>query len=426
MQRHDHDDSEGPVPDPRQGAEGTASESGDFEEELVDPSEPQRGWVPTDDRLWRHPSEIPGGSPPERVRGARAPGVSDRSLRRTLLTSGVITVVVITTATLGTLVFTRASVTHPITLAVTTTVDPRAATIPAAPAVLEISHSVLPSMVALVVTRRNGPVVVTGVALHAGDLVMTSADGLLGAERVEAVTMRGHHEAAWLVGVDTRSGVAVVRVAADLPSAPLSDESMDNGELAVAVCLGGDGRELLEAGHQPTSRTVVGMVRETGTPPSSGGPALIESIEADAPMQTTHGGWGGVLLDSTGEVTGILDRQETDDDGTLGVFVPARLAQGVAEQLATGGHIDHGWLGIQGVTAAAGGVEILAVYPGSPAATAGIRPGDVLSTLDGTPVDSLPDLQAALYVLPPGSPIVLGVDDDGHPAALTATLATAG
>ena len=57
--------------------------------------------------------------------------------------------------------------------------------------------------------------------------------------------------------------------------------------------------------------------------------------------------WGGVLLDSHGRVIGILDGQMNLGNDTIGLFVPAPLAEGVALELAQTHRVDHGWLGVE-------------------------------------------------------------------------------
>ena len=87
------------------------------------------------------------------------------------------------------------------------------------------------------------------------------------------------------------------------------------------------------------------MVEEVGAGVTlDGGPDLLNTIEAEMPLGPTS--WGGVLLDSHGRVIGILDAEMNAGDDTIGVFVPAPLAEGVALELAKAHRVDHGWLGV--------------------------------------------------------------------------------
>ena len=111
---------------------------------------------------------------------------------------------------------------------------------------------------------------------------------------------------------------------------------------------------------------------------------------------------GGVLLDSHGRVVGILDGQTTDGDDTVGVFVPAPLAEGVAQELATepSGGARAGWVSM--CTDGTSGAAVVQHHPREPGAGAGLEPGDVVDASTPTAVDSVADLQERLYTIPPG------------------------
>jgi S1-C subfamily serine protease len=124
-------------------------------------------------------------------------------------------------------------------------------------------------------------------------------------------------------------------------------------------------------------------------------------------------------------VVGVLDARETTTNGRTGVFVPASLALGVAQELATSRKVEHGWLGIMGTDAPdQGGARITSIMPGSPAASAGLRQGDVVEAVDSHAVDSLADLQASLYTSPPGTPVSVMLDRSGMDMMTTVKLAT--
>ena len=78
------------------------------------------------------------------------------------------------------------------------------------------------------------------------------------------------------------------------------------------------------------------------------------------------------------------------------------------------GRVTHGWLGLEGVTAKGrpAGVRVETLATNSALAEAGVVPGDLIVSLDGTPVTSLDELQAHLYVLQPGTHVRLGVLHD--------------
>ena len=114
--------------------------------------------------------------------------------------------------------------------------------------------------------------------------------------------------------------------------------------------------------------------------------------------------WGGVLLDSHGRVLGILDGQMSLGNDTIGLFVPAPLAEGVAMELATT-HQRRPRLArraVQPIRSDRPGAEVTTILPGSPALKAGLKPGDVVVAVDTHRVDSVADLQERLYTVAPG------------------------
>jgi serine protease Do len=164
------------------------------------------------------------------------------------------------------------------------------------------------------------------------------------------------------------------------------------------------------------------MVQEVGTSIDlDGGIDLVNAIEAEMPLGPTS--WGGVLLDSHGRVIGILDGQLNAGDDTIGLFVPAPLAEGVALELAKTHTVDHGWLGIVCGDQAVAGAEVASTMPGSPASKVGLAPGDVVVAVDSHRVGSVADLKERLYTMPPGTTVQLEVQHGASDSVLDVKLA---
>ena len=115
---------------------------------------------------------------------------------------------------------------------------------------------------------------------------------------------------------------------------------------------------------------------------------------------------------------------------TIGLFVPAPLAEGVALELAKTHQVDHGWLGVRCTDLGASGVgqpnqgaEVTTIMPGSPALKAGLEPGDVVVGVDTHRVDSVADLQERLYTVAPGTSVQLQVERGTGENVVTVTLA---
>jgi S1-C subfamily serine protease len=147
-------------------------------------------------------------------------------------------------------------------------------------------------------------------------------------------------------------------------------------------------------------------------------------IQTDASINP--GNSGGALVNLRGELVGINSAIYSPSGGNVGIgfAIPSNLANQVTRQLIATGTVTHGSLGLaaQDVTpdiAAAMGVNpgagalVTRVRGGSPAATAGVVPGDVVTAVDGKPVRSAADLANAQGILPVGSNVSVDLLRDG-------------
>ena len=230
--------------------------------------------------------------------------------------------------------------------------------------------------------------------IYAADLILT-ADHVL--EREEDITIQTHDQRtlpAQFVGRDLASDLAVLRVK-DLNGNPAQFASAEArvGQLILTV-----GRSNTEG-----PMASVGIVSAVGGPLRTGRGATLERyIRTDA---TPYPGFsGGPLIDLDGSVLGILT---TGLVNGVALAIPAGIARGIADTLATQGYIKRGYLGIssQLVHVPAGqragreqehGLLIVKVEENSPAQRGGVMIGDILVSLDGHPVNDSEDLQIVL------------------------------
>ena len=199
-----------------------------------------------------------------------------------------------------------------------------------------------------------------------------------------------------VIGADALSDLAVVRAdASDLDPATLGDaDALRVGQLVVAI-----GSPMGLAGTV-TAGVVSALGRSLPTREGSAGRLVENVIQTDAALNP--GNSGGALADSLGRVVGI----NTAVAGIgLGLAVPINDAtRKIVSALLSDGRVRRAYLGIVGgsrplpprAASAVGrdkGIEVVEVMEGSPAATAGLRPEDVIVAVDGEPMRDVGDLQ---------------------------------
>jgi S1-C subfamily serine protease len=387
-------------------------------------------WLPPEDRLWRHPSEIARHGQPAGALGSAlsVPVGAHRRERRFAVTVGVAGAAAVVTAVVAVAAFT-------LTDSQGATNTPRSAsgasdatlvTVPivtgiSAPVVVRMVAALRPSLIAISPIVGSPAAHMTGIVLPGGDLAVTAAAAVGKASRVEIVTSSGQHRWVRVLGRDAHSGIAVVSTGGGLTPANFADGDVEPGELTIAACLCGSAA--VAAAADFPAAVAVGEIRKVGASVTlSSGTDLVDTIEADMPLGPAP--WGGVLLDGRGQVVGVLDARTTTVTGRTGLFVPATLAVGVARELASSHKVEHGWLGIKCTDMPNdGGARITAIMAGSPAAAAGLHQGDVVEAVDLQRVNSLADLQASLYTSPPGTSVSLLLDRSGQDVVTTMTLA---
>jgi S1-C subfamily serine protease len=294
------------------------------------------------------------------------------------------------------------------------------------PLVMRVASALRPSLVGIAPVAGIGAPHMTGVVLPGGELAVTAAAAVGHASRVDIVTSDGRHRIGKVVGSDPHSGIAIVSTGGGLTPATFAGVDVETGALAITACLCATvARSAANSGSHSTVavEVAIGKVRNVGTAATIGsGTGLVDTIEADMPVGRSP--WGGVLLNGQGQVVGILDARESNARGGAGVFVPAPLAVAVARELATTHKVEPGWLGIEGSDAPDdAGARITYVMAGSPAASAGLRQGDVVEAVDSHPIDSFLDLAARVYTTPPGTPVRVVLARDGTDMTMTLTLA---
>jgi putative serine protease PepD len=165
---------------------------------------------------------------------------------------------------------------------------------------------------------------------------------------------------------------------------------------------------------------------------------LIDAVQTDAAINP--GNSGGALVDCSGALVGVPTAGATVPSPSgaasggsigLGFAIPVNLATKVADEIISTGSVTHAFIGVQAQSLSANtarpagqaeGLWITAVVPGSPAANAGLRAGDIITTIDGSPASSTDQLMALTLTKRPGDRVEIGYERDGAKATATLTL----
>jgi len=240
----------------------------------------------------------------------------------------------------------------------------------------------------------------SAVSLTPDGFAITSAHVVAGSIEGTATFSDGHEAAYRVVGADPLSDLAVVRVQGpDLVPVRLGDaDVLQVGQLVVAV-----GNPLGFSGS--VTAGVVSAVGRSFATRSGRNARIVENvIQTDAALHP--GNSGGALVTSTGDVVGINTAVVGPGIGQgLGLAVPINATtRALVQSLMADGRVRRSYLGVAGGTRPLGpkaaertgrqrGFQVVEVPLSSPAAEAGIRPGDILIALDGNDVADVADIQ---------------------------------
>ncbi len=230
-----------------------------------------------------------------------------------------------------------------------------------------------------------------------------------------------------LVGTDPTTDVAVIKVdKADLPAATFEADLPQVGQLAVAIGSPLGFENTVTAGIvSGLQRTIPGSAQESQ--------ALVDLIQTDAAI--SPGNSGGALVDADSKVIGMnvayIPPQESAV--SIGFAIPATTVTNVANDLIAGKQPQHAFLGIRYGTLtpeiaqqyninADHGLIVEQVQSGTPAEQAGLKPGDVILSVDGKDMNQVEDLIAVLHQHAPGDNVAIVIERDNQQQTLQVTL----
>jgi serine protease DegS len=266
------------------------------------------------------------------------------------------------------------------------------------------------------VARSRG----SGVIMSSEGYVVTNHHLIRGADEIRVMLQDGREASARVFGTDPDTDLAVLEI--DLKGLPAiainEDREPRVGDVVLAI------------GNPFGVGTTVTMGIVSATGRSRIGLNNFEDfIQTDAAIHP--GNSGGALINPFGELIGINTAVYSDAGGShgIGFAIPSTLAHRVMQEIVDHGYVVRGWLGIevQAFSGAEAGrptsVTVVKVLPNTPAESAGLLAGDVLTRVDGTPVDDPQSALNAIARVKPGDQIALSIERNAEPREITIAVA---
>ncbi len=258
----------------------------------------------------------------------------------------------------------------------------------------------------------------TGFEINSNGDILTAEHVIDGANSIKVMFQDGSTAKATLVGSDKSTDTAVIHV--DVPASQLHPLTLGNssaaqpGQTVVAIGSPFGLPETMTAGIvSATNRTIT----------AQNGFSITGAIQTDAAIN--HGNSGGPLIDAaTNTVIGINDQilnaGDTNDNAGVGFAVPIDASKTVAQTIIAGGTVEHAYLGV--TVAPSGPARIACVVNGGPAHSAGLKAGDVITSVDGKTVASYDALTAAVGATKPGEKVTVTVESKGSTRSVSVTM----
>ncbi len=295
---------------------------------------------------------------------------------------------------------------------------------PADGSIADVAAALQPSVVQINVDGGGGSGTGSGFVIREDGYILTNNHVTANGNDITVTFSDGRIVDATLVGANPGYDLAVLKVdEAGLPAVTLgSSSALEVGDSAIAL-----GSPL---GLQGT--VTAGIVSALNRPVTAGGEgelAFINAIQTDAAINP--GNSGGPLVDGNGAVIGInsaiaaLGGSLGGQVGNIGLgfAIPIDTAARIASELIATGSSSTPIIGVQLDMEYAGpGARVAGITDNGPASAAGLREGDVITAVNGTPVVDATDLIVDVRSLAPGEQVTLTVESDGSQREVTLVL----
>jgi serine protease DegQ len=264
----------------------------------------------------------------------------------------------------------------------------------------------------------------SGVIVGAEGLILTNHHVVESADEIEVALADGRTFPAKMVGSDPETDLAVIKIdAQDLPAITFSPNRLSVGDVVLAI---GDP---FGVGQTVTQGIVSALGRN-----HLGINTYENFIQTDATINP--GNSGGALVDVQGDLVGISSAIYSRSGGSMGIgfAIPVNIVQHVMEQIVKTGSVTRGWLGVEAQDISEEmalslqrkdqtGALITGVLQGGPADRAGIKPGDILLTIDGHVVSNGSEMLNLIAALKPDGRVGINLERNGKKLSVRAMIA---
>jgi S1-C subfamily serine protease len=255
----------------------------------------------------------------------------------------------------------------------------------------------------------------SGVVYNKQGYILTDEHVVTNASSIQVTFSNGKQVPAKLIGTDPSTDVGVIKV--DLPASelhPLPLANSDSAQVGDPVVAIGSPFSLPET----VTAGIVSQVDRSITAPNNY--TIPGAIQTDAAINP--GNSGGPLLNAAAQVLGLNDQIETNNttqsgqgsSSGVGFATPINTDAKIANQIIGGKKVEHAYVGVELSGTSVGGAQISSVQQGSPATTAGLQPGDLITAINGKTVTSTDQFIATIDNYSPGQTVTLTVQRSGQ------------
>lgn len=264
----------------------------------------------------------------------------------------------------------------------------------------------------------------SGVLVSPEGYILTNHHVISDADDIDVALSDGRKVKAQVIGSDPETDIAVLKIEAKKLPTPITlgkVESVHVGDVVLAI------GNPFGVGQTVTSGIVSALGRD-----HVGINTFENFIQTDAAINP--GNSGGALIDTRGNLIGINTAIYSNNGGSMGIgfAIPVNLAKQVMESILSSGSVTRGWIGVEpqnlskelseslGLPANTEGVLLSGVLEGGPAARGGVKPGDVLVAVNGSPTKDVRGLLNQIAQISPGNQAKLTVLRKGKEMELIA------